>query len=51
MYEFMNYDLAKNIILMINVCICISYPVNFAIYCGMSRPVYVLNLCRLKTVT
>ena len=33
----MDYDLAKNIILMINVCICISYPVNFGIYCGMSR--------------
>jgi len=35
--EFLNYRLVGNIILFINVIICLSYPVNFAIYCGMSR--------------
>ena len=33
----MNYVMAKKIILMMNVGLCLSYPVNFAIYCGMSR--------------
>ena len=33
----MDYTLAKNIVLVINLCICLSYPLNFAIYCGMSR--------------
>ena len=37
LYEFMNYVMAKKIILMMNVGLCLSYPVNFAIYCGMSR--------------
>ena len=36
-YEFMNYDVARDIVLFINTLICVSYPVNFAIYCGMSR--------------
>jgi len=35
--EFLDYRLVGNIILFINVIICLSYPVNFAIYCGMSR--------------
>ena len=33
----MDYTLAKNIVLVINLCICLSYPLNFGIYCGMSR--------------
>eukprot|EP00090_Calanus_glacialis_P019990 TRINITY_DN30708_c0_g1_i4.p1 TRINITY_DN30708_c0_g1~~TRINITY_DN30708_c0_g1_i4.p1 ORF type:complete len:460 (-),score=70.44 TRINITY_DN30708_c0_g1_i4:402-1781(-) len=35
--EFLDYRLVGNIILFINVIICLSYPLNFAIYCGMSR--------------
>ena len=35
--EFMNYEVVKKIILLLNVALCLSYPVNFAIYCGMSR--------------
>jgi len=35
--EFLDYKLVGNIILFINVIICMSYPLNFAIYCGMSR--------------
>ena len=35
--EFLDYQLVNNIILFINVIICLSYPLNFAIYCGMSR--------------
>ena len=36
-FDFMDYNLAKKIVLMINLCICLSYPLNFGIYCGMSR--------------
>ncbi|XP_023321473.1 sex peptide receptor [Eurytemora carolleeae] len=36
-HEFMNYELARDIVLFIDTTICLSYPVNFAIYCGMSR--------------
>ena len=35
--NFMDYYVAKNIVLIINAFICFSYPLNFAIYCGMSR--------------
>ena len=35
--EFLDYKLVGNIILFINVIIYTSYPLNFAIYCGMSR--------------
>ena len=35
--DFLDYQLVNNIILFINVIICLSYPLNFAIYCGMSR--------------
>ena len=35
--DFMDYNLTNNIILVINLCIYLSYPLNFAIYCGMSR--------------
>ena len=37
--EFLDYNLAKNIILFVNTIISLSYPLNFAIYCGMSRSV------------
>ena len=33
----LDYDLASNVTLIINVVICLFYPLNFAIYCGMSR--------------
>ena len=33
----LDYDIAKDIVIIINVLICVSFPVNFAIYCGMSR--------------
>ena len=36
-FSFMDYDVAKSIILVINAFICFSFPLNFAIYCGMSR--------------
>ena len=35
--EFLDYQMANKIILFINVFISLSYPINFAIYCGMSR--------------
>ena len=40
--DFMDYNLTNNIILVINLCIYLSYPLNFAIYCGMSRYYYKL---------
>ena len=43
--DFLDYNLVSNIILFINVIICLSYPLNFAIYCGMSR----LVVCLLIT--
>ena len=33
----MDYTVAKNVVLVINLCIYLSYPLNFAIYCGMSQ--------------
>ena len=35
--DFLDYDLAKRLVFIINLCIYLSYPLNFAIYCGMSR--------------
>ena len=35
--DFLDYKLVGNITLFINCIICLSYPLNFAIYCGMSR--------------
>ncbi|KAJ8922210.1 hypothetical protein NQ315_004147 [Exocentrus adspersus] len=35
--EFLNYDVANTLILFTNFFIILSYPINFAIYCGMSR--------------
>ncbi|XP_023346096.1 sex peptide receptor [Eurytemora carolleeae] len=37
LYEFLNYELVKKIIVLMNVGLCLSYPLNFGIYCGMSR--------------
>ena len=37
MFEVLNYDIAQALILFTNFFIIVSYPVNFAIYCGMSR--------------
>ncbi|CAH1179132.1 unnamed protein product [Phaedon cochleariae] len=36
-FEFLNYDVANLLILFTNFFIILSYPINFAIYCGMSR--------------
>ncbi|XP_056630831.1 sex peptide receptor [Diorhabda sublineata] len=36
-FEFLDYDVANTLILFTNFFIILSYPINFAIYCGMSR--------------
>lgn len=36
-FEFLDYYVANTLILFTNFCIILSYPINFAIYCGMSR--------------
>lgn len=33
----LNYQIVNTLIAFINFFICLSYPLNFAIYCGMSR--------------
>lgn len=35
--KLLDYELAGNICLIINAVICFCFPLNFAIYCGMSR--------------
>ena len=35
--EILDYDVANALILFTNFFIIVSYPINFAIYCGMSR--------------
>ncbi|KAL3285018.1 hypothetical protein HHI36_019146 [Cryptolaemus montrouzieri] len=35
--EFLDYYMANSLILFTNFLIILSYPINFAIYCGMSR--------------
>ena len=35
--DFLDYSLVKSTVLVVNLCICLSYPLNFGIYCGMSR--------------
>lgn len=35
--EILNYNIANVLILITNFFIIVSYPINFAIYCGMSR--------------
>jgi neuromedin U receptor 1 len=35
--EILDYDVANVLILFTNFFIIVSYPINFAIYCGMSR--------------
>ncbi|XP_053679239.1 sex peptide receptor [Anopheles nili] len=36
-YEFLDYYIANLFILFANFLLIVSYPINFAIYCGMSR--------------
>lgn len=36
-FEFLDYYVANTLILFTNFFIILSYPINFAIYCGMSR--------------
>lgn len=36
-FEFLNYNVANLFILFANFFLIVSYPINFAIYCGMSR--------------
>lgn len=36
-YSFLNYEVANTLVLFTNFFIILSYPINFAIYCGMSR--------------
>ena len=36
-HDFLDYNIVKSTILIVNLCICLSYPLNFGIYCGMSR--------------
>jgi hypothetical protein len=35
--EILDYSVANVLILFTNFFIILSYPINFAIYCGMSR--------------
>ena len=35
--DFIDYELANTVTMFINTCIFLSYPINFGIYCGMSR--------------
>lgn len=37
LFEFLNYEIANLFILFANFFLVVSYPINFAIYCGMSR--------------
>ena len=36
-YDFLDYSIVKSAVLVVNLCICLSYPLNFGIYCGMSK--------------
>ena len=42
--DFMDYQLANTITMFINTAIFLSYPINFGIYCGMSR----YEICSIK---
>lgn len=46
--DFLDYDLAKRLVFIINLCIYLSYPLNFAIYCGMSRRVKITTYYFVK---
>ncbi len=35
--EFLNYHVISCIVLVLNMIISLSYPLNFGIYCGMSE--------------
>lgn len=37
MIEFLDYHLVSICIMFVNFALIVSYPINFAIYCGMSR--------------
>lgn len=37
LFEFLDYEIANMFILFANFFLVVSYPINFAIYCGMSR--------------
>ena len=41
--DFIDYELANTVTMFINTCIFLSYPINFGIYCGMSRWILVLK--------
>ena len=36
-YDFVDYQIVKGVVLVVNLLISLSYPLNFGIYCGMSR--------------
>ena len=35
--DFLNYEVVRAVILVVNMMISLSYPLNFGIYCGMSK--------------
>ena len=37
LFSFMDYDITRNIIILINLLVCLLNPMKLAIYCGMSR--------------
>ena len=37
LYPIMDYSTAESIVHIINVIMTLSYPLNFAIYCSMSK--------------
>ena len=37
MMPLLDYTVASNICLVINAFICLFFPLNFAVYCGMSQ--------------
>ena len=36
-YEFLDYETVNLIVIVLNTVIVASFPLNFGIYCGMSR--------------
>ena len=36
-HEFLDYEIVNRVMLFLNLLIVVSYPVNFAIYCSLSR--------------
>ena len=35
--DFLNYEVVGAVVLVVNMMISLSYPLNFGIYCGMSK--------------